>query len=51
MPLVLSPSGQGTVTIPDGKSSVSIRLAVAADSILEKESKRIQKIQKDRHNP
>jgi hypothetical protein len=35
MPLVLSPSGQGTVTIPAGKSSVAIRLAVAPDSILE----------------
>ena len=35
MPLVLSPSGQGTVTIPAGKSSVAIRLAVAPDALLE----------------
>ena len=35
LPITLSASGQGTVTIPAGKSSVSIRLAVAADSILE----------------
>jgi len=35
LPLVLSPSGQGTVTIPAGKSSVAIRLAVAPDSLLE----------------
>jgi hypothetical protein len=31
VPLVLTPSGLGTVTIPAGKSSVAIRLAVAAD--------------------
>ncbi|MFN7813995.1 MAG: hypothetical protein ACK5SI_15190, partial [Planctomycetia bacterium] len=34
-PISLSASGEGAVTIPDGKSSVSIRLAVAADAILE----------------
>ena len=33
-PISLSASGQGTVTIPAGKSSVAIRLAVAEDSIL-----------------
>jgi hypothetical protein len=35
LPISLSPTGEGSVTIPAGKSSVSIRLAVAADSILE----------------
>ena len=34
LPDALSPAGDGTVTIPAGKSSVAIRPAVAADSIL-----------------
>jgi hypothetical protein len=34
-PISLSASGEGAVTIPDGKSSVSIRLAVEPDAILE----------------
>jgi hypothetical protein len=34
-PISLSASGEGTVTIPAGKSSVSIRLAVEPDAILE----------------
>ena len=35
MSLVLTPSGQGKVTIPAGKSSVAIRFTVAANSLLE----------------
>jgi len=34
-PISLSASGQGTVTIPAGKSSVAIRLAVQQDALLE----------------
>ena len=35
VPLALSASGQGKVTIPAGKSSVAIRFTVAANSLLE----------------
>jgi len=35
VPLALSATGQGTVTIPAGKSSVAIRLAVQQDALLE----------------
>jgi hypothetical protein len=34
VPDAVSAAGDGTVTIPAGKSSVAIRLAVAEDSIL-----------------
>jgi hypothetical protein len=35
VPLSISAAGDGKVTIPAGKSSVAIRLAVAADALLE----------------